>query len=177
MSDTSNLYRSPGTVAAPDKSLPGQNGLTETMLLYLKGASPWIRFIGILGYISAAFVVLTGIFFFAIGSFFAQVWSSIPGFEELGGLNNSMGSIFGVIMGLIFVGCAVLMFFLSRFSYNFGAKIRNYLHDGRDEELEQAFRNNKSLWKLLGILSIIELAFLPLSMIISIGAAVASLIP
>ncbi|MDR1279046.1 MAG: hypothetical protein LBK02_09860, partial [Treponema sp.] len=67
-----------------------------------------------------------------------------------------------------------LCFFPALFTYNFGNKIRAYQQSRAEEELENAFKNNKSLWKFLGILTIISLAFIPVMIIISIVVGIAA---
>ena len=176
MSDTVNPYQSPGTAAAPVKPLVAQGSLTETMLIYLKGASPWLRFIGILGFIGTGTTALWGIFFFTAGLVTGQVWNQIPGFNSLTEINGNVGVAFTVLMGLLTVGLAALIFFPSRYTYRFGAKIRIYLREGREQDLEMAFKNNKSLWKFYGIIGIVYLAFIPVTIIIGIIAAVASIL-
>jgi hypothetical protein len=171
MSDTSNPYRSPETSINPVKPFVAQGTLTETMLVYLKQASPWLRFIGILGFIQCGFMVIGGLSFFIFMPF-RQAWnelSQVPGFEAAA----LRGSVFGGVFGIYFLGGAVLLFFPSFFIYNFGSKIRTYLRTGADQDLEGALKNNKSLWKFLGILAIISLALVLIVFIISIIVAVA----
>ena len=48
------------------------------------------------------------------------------------------------------------------------------MRNGMDQDLEQAFRNNKSLWKFYGIICIICLAFIPLTVIITTIVTIAS---
>jgi len=153
MSDFENPYKSPETTIVPEK-IQG-TGLTETMLGYLKEASPWLRFIGILGFIGAGLSCLGGIIF-AITS------SSLIDFAE-GFLNFPIW-----LLALIYIGVGVLLFFPARFTYNFGAKIRNYQFSGSNEDLEAAFKNNKSLWKFQGILYIIYLALIPFMIVVGI---------
>ena len=76
------------------------------------------------------------------------------------------------LFSIIYIPLGVLMFFPSRFIYNFGAKIRNYQFSNSDEDLELAFKNNKSVWKFYGILCIIYLAFIPLTVILTIVGGV-----
>jgi len=174
MSESTNPYQSPETVAVPVKPLVSQGELTETMLVFLKGASPWLRFLGILGFISAGLIALWGILFFALGTIMGRVWTSVPGFESFTDLNNTLGAAFGFLMGLAIIGIALLIFFPSLFTYRFGAKIRSYLRNGLDQDLEQAFKNNKSLWKYYGIICIIYLAFVPVALISSVIIAIVS---
>ena len=131
------------------------------MLRYLKEASPWLRFVGILGFISCGFIAL-GAFFTIVGTITAAAFMRefIP-----------MGEFLTYPIWLIspmYIAIGVLCFFPSLFTYNFGAKIRRYQLSNSDEDLEQAFKNNKSFWKFYGILCIIYLAFIPVMMILSI---------
>jgi hypothetical protein len=169
MSDTGNPYQSPGASVSPVKPLISQGLLTETMLMYLKGASPWLRFIGILGFISCGGMFLGGIGFIGLFSAVSGVWESIPGFDVYG---DAVGAVLTASTGVLFLIYAVLYLFPSLCIYNFGNKIRSYMRTGVDQDLETAFKNNKSLWKFLGILAIISLAFIPVLIIAGIIAAV-----
>jgi hypothetical protein len=168
MSDAVNPYQSPVTVVVPEKPLAIQGTLTETMLAYLKGATPWLRLVGILGFISSGSVALMGFSILPFISIVNRVWTEVPGFESF---NDASGDVFNVFMVVLFVGAGVLLFFPSLYIFKFGEKIRSYLKTGADEELELAFRNNKSLWKFAGILGIVQLAFFPLLVIGSIIVA------
>jgi len=169
MSDTVNPYQSPETAAVPEKTLGAQGSLTETMLIYLKQASPWLKFIGILGFVSAGLTVLSGVVFFAVVPMMGELWGEIPGFETT--FRGVSGAVFGGGMAVLCMGGGALIFFPALFVYRFGERIRSYLRTGMDLELEQAFKNNKSLWKFLGIICIIQLAFFPLAVIGGIIAA------
>ena len=162
MSDITNPYESPENPSVPEKPLEARSALTETMLNYLRGASPWLRFIGILGFITSGLMCLGGIIFmivvFAASSFIDDVGGALSG-----------------LVGLIYVPMGVIYFFPARFTYKFGAKIRDYRFTNSDEDLELAFKNNKSLWKFYGILAIIALAFIPLSIILAIVGGVAAI--
>jgi len=171
MSDEVNPYQSPETVAAPVNPLVTQGTLTETMLIYLKGASPWLRFIGILGFIGAGLTALSGFSLFAVIPVINRLWGEIPGIDV--SLRGALSSIFSGSMAVFCVGAGVVMFFPSLFVYRFGEKIRSYLRTGTEKDLELAFKNNKSLWKFLGIISIIELVFIPMAIVGSIVAVVA----
>ena len=173
MSDTVNPYQSPENVAVPVIPLAVQGKLTETMLSYLKEASPWLRFVGIIGFVSAGFTFLSGIFLFILFSVLGQFWRGIPGFNTSAG--DYIGEFFGGSMAVIFIAAGVLVFFPALFLYRFGEKIRGYLRTGADQDLELAFKNNRSFWKFTGILCIIQLAFIPVIIIgtLVVGAAMA----
>jgi len=155
MSDYENPYKSPETSIVPENQEGTGIVLTEIMLGYLKEASPWLRFIGILGFVGCGIMCLVGI----ISAIFSSVLSSIAG--ELGALPAGLLSLFYIAGGALY-------FFPARFTYNFGAKIRDYQISSSNDDLELAFKNNKSLWKFNGILAIVCLAFIPFLIIISI---------
>jgi hypothetical protein len=155
MSDYENPYKSPETAIVPETPEGTGSALTETMLGYLKEASPWLRFIGILGFIGCGFICLVGI----ISAISSSVLSSIAG--EWGALPAGLISLFYIAGGAVY-------FFPAYFTYNFGTKIRDYQISGSNDDLELAFKNNKLLWKFNGILYIVCLALIPFLIIISI---------
>ncbi|MDR2050038.1 MAG: hypothetical protein LBP69_11350 [Treponema sp.] len=158
MSDNQeNPYESPQTEIGSVKPLTTQGLLTETMFLYLKGASPWLRFVGIAGFIMLGLNALIGLTMI-IGVESAA--SSIPGWP----------SGMGAGLGVFYFALMAVMFFPVLFVFRFGAKIKSYIHTGNDEDLEQAFKNNKSFWKFIGIVTIISLGFMAI-MILFVGIA------
>ena len=169
MSDMVNPYQSPEAPAVPVDPLAVRGTLTETMLSYLKGASPWIRFIGILGFVTSGLSALWGVSMLAIVPLMDLDWEDITGLEQFGFL---FGAAFGGIMMVFCLGGAVLCFIPSLFLYRFGEKIKSFLGTGMEPELELAFKNNKSFWKFLGICSIVALAFIPIMIIAGIIIAV-----
>jgi hypothetical protein len=161
MSDYENPYQSPETPIVPEK-LPNTGILlTENILRYLKEASPWMRFVGIMGIIGSGFIIFAGII---------AVFVSLAGSEMMDGFPAWLFSLF-------YLPAGVLLFFPSFFTYNAGAKIRSYLINNLEEDLELAFKNNKSLWKFNGIIYIIYLSFIPISIGMIIIAGIASVIP
>ena len=162
MSDFTNPYRSPDNLSVPEKPINPQAGLTGTMLRYLNEASPWLRFIGILHLIFCGIVVIGGI----ITSIVLFVLSSqIDDFD----------GAYIALAGLVYVPMGILYYFPARFIYNIGTKIRKYQFTNSDEDLELAFKYNKSLWKFLGIICIIMLAVIPVSIVLAvIGGVVAA---
>ena len=169
MSDSVNPFESPETAAVPVKPV-AQGILTEPMIFYLKGASPWLRFVGILGFVSAGITALSGVVLFAILPLMEELWGEIPGFES--SFSGFWGAAFSGSIAFFCVAGGVLLLFPSLFLYRFGEKIRSYLRTGTDLDLELAFKSNRSLWKFAGILCIIELAFIPLLIIGGIIIAV-----
>ncbi|GHV49560.1 hypothetical protein AGMMS49579_01610 [Spirochaetia bacterium] len=169
MSDTVNPWQSPGAEVSTERGPGFSQTLSVTMVRYLKEAAPWLRFVGILSFIGCGFTVLAGIIV-AI-----SMAASAEAAEVLGASLGIAGGLVGIAMGFLYVLIGALMFFPARFIYNFGAKIRNFTLSNAEQDLEDAFKNNKSLWKFYGILSIISLALVPVGLITAIVIAATSL--
>jgi hypothetical protein len=133
------------------------------MLRYRKEAAPWLRVIGILSYIGCGFMALGGI-------------AAIIVTFTVADLSGEFAELAGGGMGFLYVVSGALMFFPARFTYGFGGKIRAYLRSNDQGDLEQALKNNKSLWKFNGILYIIGLALVPVVIIIVIITTVGALL-
>jgi hypothetical protein len=156
MSDMDNSCQSFRDSSVFGRPPAAQGVLTDTMLRYLKEASPWLRFIGIFSFIGCGFMVFAGI---AAAVIFA-VSDTAGEFAEFPA---------GIFV-LVYAASGALIFFPARFIYSFGSKIRSYLLSRSGEDLEQAFRNNRSFWKFCGICFIVCLAFIPLGIIGSLIA-------
>ena len=171
MPDLSNPFQSPETDAKIVKPLVSQGILTDTMIKYLRDTSPWLHFMGIMGFIGSGFMAFAGLLFIIFVPFGLNL------FDDSSGFFSDFISPFTLMMGnaLYLIGAGVLMFFPALFTYRFGAKIRSFILSNSEDELELALKNNKSLWKFNGILMIIILAFLPVMIIIGVIVAVAAI--
>jgi hypothetical protein len=165
MSDTNNPYQSPEADVRPVAPLTSGGALTDTMLAYLRGASPWLRFVGIVGFIGCGVTVITGVMLLVMIPLTTAAWESVL---EIRDYAEAFGALFGGVMGVYCLVAGVLLFFPCLYTYNFGTKIRDYDRSGRDEELEAAFKNNKALWKFTGIITIVGLALIPVTIIVGI---------
>ena len=170
MSDIVNPYQSPEAVVVQDNVPAAQGALTEATLIQLKGASPWLRFVGILGFIWAGFTVLIGIVFLVLVPLFTQ---SIVGLEPFDGI---MDAVYWVIIAVFTIIAGGVMGLPALYMYRFGERIRGYLRTGAEQELETAFKNNRFFWKFTGIVCIVSLAFFPLTMIGSFVTVLVSVI-
>lgn len=159
MADFENPYASPETKIVPEAVQNSGVQFTVNMLKYLNEASPWLRFVGVLGYIGASLAVLSGLIAslgaIAAGSYF-------------GGFSGIFGLVF-----LFYIPMGVVLFFPAHFTYKFGQKIRNYKFTNSITDLEEALKNNKSFWKFTGILCIVYLAIIP---VFIIGAIIVGIV-
>jgi hypothetical protein len=145
----------------PESSIPPENGgdmdgISETARGYLQEAVPWLRFIGIVGFVGCGITALIGLIMLIATPMIPKT------------LTNGVFNTLGPLSGLLQMGGAVIGFLVMRFVYSFGTRLRNYLKTNSITELELAFKNNKSLWKFYGILTIVGLAIIPITIVITL---------
>ena len=164
MSDQTNPYGAPEASFPLERPAPGgRPELTDRMIFYLKAASPWLRFIGILGFVYAGFMFLGGAVFALAG-----------GGMALGGLD--LGGFAGapVLVGVLYAGAGALIMAPSLFAYRYGSKIKAFAASGSPAELEDALRNGKSYFKFYGVVYIVGLAAVALAVVLGVLGAVAA---
>ena len=136
--------------------------LTHEAQYYLNEGAGWAKFLGIIGFIFCAFIVILAL---SIGSIFAYIAQFSPRPTLM---PAAAGTIFGVIYGLM----ALLYFFPAFYLFKFGVKAKKGVlyHDIAD--VTAAVSNLKSFLKFFGIITIIMLAFMVLGFIgLFMGAA------
>jgi hypothetical protein len=152
MSDYSNENFPKETTPPANTAVP-ESVLTEKMVFYLQGAVPWLRFVSIAGFVSLGISLIS-----------ILIMAGSDSLDELGlGSGSSSALVFITLLPFLVIG-----FFCLFFTLQFGNKIKMYLLTKNQADLEDAFKNNKSLWTLSGIVLIISLAFLALAIIIGI---------
>ncbi len=114
---------------------------------YLTEAAKWAKFLGILGFILCALMIVGGLF---AGTFFA----SLPEFNASLSAMGSAGGIFITVWLILF---ALLYFFPSLYLFNFASKMQTALRINDQVYLNASFKNLKSCFKFWGILLVIVL--------------------
>lgn len=125
---------------------------------HLAETAKWGNFLSIVGFVISAIIAIIALF---AGAIVGSVSSGYGG-------GPAIGAGFVTIIYLI---VAVVYFFMSLYLYRFSAKTKAALYSSDQESLNNGFMNLKNLYKLMGILTIIYLAFLVLALIFGIGAA------
>jgi hypothetical protein len=161
MAEEINMYESPASPPVSEEA-EAARALSSDMLSNLAEAAPWMRFLGILGFIGAGFTALAGVSFLIVCV--AGGLSSL----SLGSLDAAFLGAAGLGGGVIYFGAGLLLFLPSKFAYTAGAKLRSYALTNNGRDLESAFKNNRMLWKFAGVFTIVCIAALPVLVIIAI---------
>ena len=103
----------------------------------------------------------------AIASFFIGAILSRSPFAAYGadGAAGAAGASGGTFITLLYLAIAVLYFFPCLFLYRFSVRLKAALRDNDQVKLNQSLKSQKSLFKFVGILTIIVLAFYALALL------------
>ncbi len=117
--------------------------ITPMMMDLLRQARPWVRFLSIVGFITAGLMILSGIFI-QFGGILAWTSSSSrfrPPFTA--------SNIF--LVGLAYISLAVLYFFPALYLSLFADAIKRLLTQDRDCGMEEVLRHQRRFWRSAGI--------------------------
>ena len=128
---------------------------------YLIEASKWGKFLSVLGFIVISIIVLCGLAFLLMGN---SLYSSEVN-TDLQSLDLS-GST-GIVAGLYFFVIALVYFFPCLFLYKFSSKMQLAIKTDDQVMLNSSFENLKSLFKFLGIITIIILSIWVIAILFS----------
>ena len=132
---------------------------------YLGETARWAKFFAILGFIFCGFIVLMGFFYTTIIGMMSN---------RLGGVGVGATEV-GIMGGVAIFFClliALLYFFPCLYLYNFASRMQVAIRAKDQEKLTTAFKNLKSYFRYIGILTIIVLGFyLLIFLFAGIGAA------
>lgn len=135
--------------------------IDATIKNYLSETAKWGRFLSILGFICCGLLILLGLFF---GTFFSRFSSG-----SAYGVNSPYAT--GYVAGMIWVFyllAAILYFFPCLFLFRFSGKMKKALAANDQVDLTGAFQNLKSLFRFVGILTIIVLGLYVLGIVAAI---------
>ena len=133
---------------------PESLSLSSTAIAHLKETSGWGKFLAIVGFCSTGLLVIVGIF---MGSIFASLGQQNP---------------FGGYIGLVYAALGLLYFFPSLYLFKYSTRLKRSLASKDNEELTSAFENEKSMFKFMGIFTIIIIG---LYVLIIVGSVLAAL--
>ncbi|MCB8994017.1 MAG: hypothetical protein H6538_00240 [Bacteroidales bacterium] len=127
---------------------------SEQVKTYLLETSKWGKFIAIVGFVGLGLLVLFSLFF-------------MFGFSKMGmmpqGVNFPVGAL-----GIIYIGIAVLYYFPISYLFRFSVQIRKGLDTNESQSIIIGFESLKSLFKFMGITTIVILSIYALVLLIAI---------
>ena len=149
-----NQYAPPQSDVA-DGSRANPAGVTNTMIDAMRGTKPWVLLIGIVLFISAAFMLLATL---------GMVGAGALGMAEMGaesGMLLGIGAMYA-LMGIIYILMGVYLI-------KYSSAIGRLLQSVSVIDLEEALISQRKFWKIAGIITAVMLVL----MVIGIIAAMA----
>jgi phosphoglycerol transferase MdoB-like AlkP superfamily enzyme len=143
----------------PQKNILADNSLfsNSEMIEYLRETAKWGKFLAIVGYIGMGFMVLGGLFF-------------MLGMSQLN-IPNMESSMMGI--GVVYLCLGALYYFPVTYLYNFSVKMTQGINSEDTNTFVDGFQNLKSLFKFMGIFTIVILSLYGLILLgVMVGAAV-----
>ncbi|MDX5436033.1 MAG: DUF5362 family protein [Pontibacter sp.] len=136
-------------------SAPRFLSITPPSANYLQETAKWGKFLAIVGFIMIGFMVIGAVLG---GLFMGNMLHSADGVAGVASYLNSG------IFAMVYLPFALLYFFPVLYLYRFSTKMQEALRLQNEELLTSSFANLKALFKFVGILTILMLAFYVLGM-------------
>jgi hypothetical protein len=141
-----------------ENNTPVENSLMSNMEInnYLMEASKWGKFLAIIGYVMMGLLVLVAIvMMFSLSVLSQASQSKFP-----------MG-----LVGLLYILLAGIYYFPITYLYKFSAQMKQAIQLQNEHLLASGFQNLKSLFKFMGIFTIVMLSVYGLVLIIAVPMA------
>ena len=133
-----NPYQAPVTASPLATS---EQQVAPEVIRALGGTKGWVRFLGVLGFVMTAFIILAGI---------AVLFGSNQG--ALSPFDHSLLSLVYFVMGALY--------FYASFKLNqYASKIRVLIDQSSQANLADALEAQRGFWKYVGICTIVGIAF------------------
>jgi hypothetical protein len=142
-------------------------GIDPTSKLHLAEAARWAKFLAVIGFIMCAFIILFGILAATgIGVFTSMYGNRYDGGQDVNvaGLGAAMAAMYIIFTAV----AAVIYFFPYLFLFRFANHMKSALASNDQNALNTSFQNLKKLFRYVGILTIIGLAFCLIGFLIAI---------
>ncbi len=129
---------------------------------FLSETAKWGKFLAIIGFIICVLIVALGIFIVTQTSQLDKVFGEYGGSSSLSGLGPAMAAVYIIIAVIYFFPCL----YLFRFSNHMNAAISS----DDQANLTVAFQNLKSMFKFVGIFTIILISIYLLALAVGLTA-------
>ena len=120
---------------------------------FLLNASKWANFMAIVGFVMLGLMVIGALFMVGAAASYSRY-----------GMGLSMGA-----MAVAYILAAVLYFFPTYYLFLFARKIKDGFERGSEEDITKGFENLKSMFKFVGILTIVVLGLYALMFLMAIA--------
>lgn len=137
------------------ESLDNQLHISQAAKSYLFESAKWGKFLSIVGFVMSGLLVLLGLF---MGTIFGMLSTYSP---------NPL-PFPSFLIGIFYIGIALLYIFPCLYLYRFATQTKDALASNDSDTLTTALMNHKSLFKFMGICTIVVLCLYALILVFAI---------
>lgn len=119
--------------------------VTEDMRSYIYDMAKWANFLGIVGFVISAFLLLAAL----------TVGPTINANPEMAKMLGQLGAMDGTTISIVFLFYSLLIFYPSLLMVRYAIKAKQGVLYGEQENLNEAMSRLKSLFKYFGVLAIV----------------------
>jgi hypothetical protein len=131
---------------------------------HLNETARWAKFLAIVGFVTCGLIAILAFFIGPLLS--TSAFASLP--------TNGLGAAAGAMITALYLIIAVIYFFPCLFLFHFSVRLRAALRDNDQVKLTSSLKSQKTLFKYVGIMTIIILSLYALLLVVAvIGAAFA----
>ena len=134
---------------------------------YLSETAKWAKFLSIVGFVFCGIFLLYGAFAGTMMSYFVSSFG-----RETDASVNALAGVGGVFIFIFVLIAVIIYFFPCLYLYRFSTKMRIALKNNDQSLLTGSLGNLKSVYKYIGILTIVGLSFFLLEIIFVLLLAV-----
>lgn len=135
---------------------------------YLAETARWQKLLGVVMMVCTVLIALLGILFIVGGS---ALGSALDDLEDAA----LFGGIGGAAAGIVYLLMALLYYFFAHYLLQSAKYLKAYVASDDEADLTEGLKNNKSYFKLNGILTIIALILVALAVVVGVIVGLAGL--
>ena len=130
---------------------PGHNAtpISQEVMRQLAGTKPWVRFISVLMFVGAGFMLLGAL---ALGLAGGTIFGSMASTGNGPKFSGPMGAGIGLAIAFFYGLFALLYIYPALKLWKYANRIGDLANSGRSHDLEAALNEQRAFWKFIGIM-------------------------
>ena len=130
---------------------------------HLSETARWAKFLAIVGFVTCGIIAIVA---FVIGPLISSTT-----FGSLSPSGSGLGAIGGAMITFVYLAFAVLYFFPCLFLFQFSVRLKAALRDNDQVRLTSSLKSQKTLFKYVGIMTIVVLSLYAVILVVAVIAA------
>ena len=153
MADQEQGSRILGSQSSPFRQ-PSTDTLSPSISRILQQTQPWARLMGIVGFVMVGLMILVGV--------------------GAGAAGIATGNAETAVLLVVYPLIAVLYIFPSMYLVRYSGRIREFVAQGQQSQLEAALEAQRLFWKFIGIVTLVSLSVTALIILVAIVVGIAA---